>query len=42
MRLPYWTLQPLGTIKVCTRNLEGTLLHPEVVDDYLKAEIASH
>ena len=33
---------PTAPLKCAHKNLEGVLLHPEVVDDYLKAEVVNH
>ena len=34
--------RPRRALKSTHKNLEGTLLHPEVVEDYLAAEVLSH
>ena len=33
---------PRKLLKCAYKNLEGTLLHPEVVEDYLAAEVINH
>ena len=33
---------PTAPLKCAHKNLEGAYLHPEVVDDYLKAEVFSN
>ena len=33
---------PTASLKRAHKNLEGALLNPEVIDDYLKAEVVNH
>ena len=41
-RLPHWIQPPGRPLGSAHKNLEGALLHPEIVEDYFKTEVANH